>query len=151
METETTQRMSAPSSAGLADGVHDLAQQVLVGEVLRLLRIAGALDDLAPETLDLVRGHGGKLLSSASPDSSCSLSMSRVRGRGSGSPCSSLKLRKQRQAALVEAGGTVLLLAVEPGDEVVDQLGVAVLLQTTMKQGGTATFLLSCQRSKVFS
>ena len=40
----------------LADRVHDLAQQVLVGEVLGLLPVAGAGDDLAPEALDLVAG-----------------------------------------------------------------------------------------------
>jgi hypothetical protein len=40
----------------LAYGVHHLAQEVLVGEVLGLLAVAGALDDLAAEALDLVRG-----------------------------------------------------------------------------------------------
>ena len=49
-------------AAGLADGVHDLAQQVLVGEVLGLARVAGALDDLAPEALDLVGGHGAEVV-----------------------------------------------------------------------------------------
>ena len=36
METETTQRMRLAEPALLADGVHDLAQQVLVGDVLGL-------------------------------------------------------------------------------------------------------------------
>ena len=48
--------------AGLADGVHHLAQQVLVGDVLGLLAVAGALDDLAPEALDLVGGHGAEVV-----------------------------------------------------------------------------------------
>jgi hypothetical protein len=40
-----------------ADGVHDFAEEVLVGDVRGGLRIAGALDDLAPEALDLVGRH----------------------------------------------------------------------------------------------
>ena len=54
--------------------------------------VAGALDDLAPEPLDLVAAMSRKLSSSASPDSSCSLSIRSVFGRASGLPCSS-KLR----------------------------------------------------------
>ncbi len=41
----------------LADGVHDLAQQVLVGQILRLTDVAGAFDDLTTETLDFVGRH----------------------------------------------------------------------------------------------
>ena len=41
----------------LADGVHDLAQQFLVGDVVAGAGIAGALDDLAAEAVDLVGGH----------------------------------------------------------------------------------------------
>jgi hypothetical protein len=47
---------------GLADGVHDLAQQFLVGEVLAGAGVAGALDDLAAEALDLVGGHVAELV-----------------------------------------------------------------------------------------
>ena len=54
--------MSAPESARFAHGVHDLAQEVLVGEILRLPGIAGALDDLAAEALDLVGGHGAEVV-----------------------------------------------------------------------------------------
>ena len=38
----------------LADGVHDLAEQFLIGDVFGLLAVAGALDDLAAEAVDLV-------------------------------------------------------------------------------------------------
>ena len=57
IETETTQRIELAELARLADRVHDLAQQVLVGDVLAGAAVAGALDDLAPEALDLVGGH----------------------------------------------------------------------------------------------
>ena len=46
----------------LADGVHDLAQQVLIGDVLAGADVAGALDDLAAEALDLVGRHLAEVL-----------------------------------------------------------------------------------------
>ena len=45
----------------LADRVHDLSQQLLVGQVFGGAGIAGALDDLAAEALDLVHGHGAEV------------------------------------------------------------------------------------------
>jgi hypothetical protein len=89
METDTTQRMESPS-ARLADGVHHLAQQVLVGELVGRGAVAGALDDLAAEALDLVgrpwmrevvvqRVAGFELLA---------VDQQRA-GRASGLPCSS--------------------------------------------------------------
>ncbi len=62
IETETTQRMELAQAPGLADGVHHLAQQVLVGDVVARARVAGALDDLAAEALDLVGGHGAEVV-----------------------------------------------------------------------------------------
>jgi aldehyde dehydrogenase (NAD+) len=44
----------AAQGAGLADRVHDLAEQFLVGDRLGGAPVAGALDDLAAEPLDLV-------------------------------------------------------------------------------------------------
>jgi hypothetical protein len=61
MATETTQRMGVAPPAVLADGVHDLAQQVLVRDVLGLLTVAGAFDDLATEAVDLVGSHGAEI------------------------------------------------------------------------------------------
>ena len=46
----------------LADGVHDLAQQFLIGDVVAGAGVAGALDDLAAEALDLVGGHGAEVV-----------------------------------------------------------------------------------------
>ena len=57
IETDTTQRVPPPSLPLAADGVHDLAQEVLVGELLGGLAVAGALHDLAPELLDLPLRH----------------------------------------------------------------------------------------------
>ena len=44
----------------LADGVHHLAEQVLVGKIGGVLLAAGALHDLPPEALDLGGGHGAE-------------------------------------------------------------------------------------------
>ena len=52
----------AAELAGLADGVHDFAQQFLVGDVLACAGVAGALDDLAAEALDLVGGHAAEVV-----------------------------------------------------------------------------------------
>ena len=46
----------------LADRVHHLAQQLLVGDVLGGARVAGALDDVATEALDLVCRHRAELV-----------------------------------------------------------------------------------------
>ncbi|OQB91970.1 MAG: hypothetical protein BWX86_01907 [Verrucomicrobia bacterium ADurb.Bin122] len=43
--------------ARLANGVHDLAKQLLIGEVGPSLRVTGSLDDFPPEALDLVGRH----------------------------------------------------------------------------------------------
>ena len=48
--------------AGLADGVHDLAEQFLVGDVFAGTRVAGALDDLAAKALDLVGRHAAEVV-----------------------------------------------------------------------------------------
>jgi hypothetical protein len=54
--------MESPSRPRLADRVHDLAQQILVGERSLPGAVAGALDDLAAEPLDLVFGHVPEVL-----------------------------------------------------------------------------------------
>ena len=61
IETETTQRMLPPSVPGLPTVFMTSRKQLLVAEVLRGAGIAGALDDLAAEALDLVRGHGAEV------------------------------------------------------------------------------------------
>ena len=61
IDTETTQTDSRAQLAGLADAVHHLAQQFLVG-----YGVAGAealaLYALAAEAFDLVRGHRAEVI-----------------------------------------------------------------------------------------
>ena len=109
-------------TARLADGVHRLAEQVLVGEVLGLATVAGALDDLAPKTIDLVGGHPPEILVEPltalellAVDEQCLRAGERV--------AMLVEVLEQRELALVRGGRTVLVLALEAGDVVVDQLG----------------------------
>jgi hypothetical protein len=100
IETRDDAADAAAQLARLADGVHHLAQQFLVGDVVAA-RVARALDDLAAEAFDLVGAMPRKLSSSASPASSCSLSISSVLGRGSGLPCL-VEVAEQLQAAVLQ-------------------------------------------------
>ena len=106
----------------LADRVHDLAQQLLVGDVLGGARVAGALDDLAAEALDLVRGHRAEVVvERIAGFELLGVDEQRVgpRQRVAGGL---VEVAEQRQAAVLERGRAVLVLAVEAGDVVVDQL-----------------------------
>ena len=105
---------------GLADRVHDLAQQLLIGEVLGLLPVAGAGDDLAPEALDLVAGGVAE-----APVEGLArvelLALDEQRARPGERVAVLVEVAEQRQAAILERRRAVLVLAVEAGDEVVDQ------------------------------
>ena len=48
--------------AGLANGVHDLAEQFLVGDVVAGTGITAALHDLAAKAFDLVGGHAAEVV-----------------------------------------------------------------------------------------
>ena len=63
-----------------------------------------------------------KLSSSASPDSSCSLSMSSVFGRGNRIAGGFVEIAEQCMAPVHQRGGSVFVLAMKAGDEVVNEL-----------------------------
>jgi hypothetical protein len=48
--------------SGLADCVHDLAKQFLVGDIVACLGIPGALDYLTAKALNLVGSHTAKVV-----------------------------------------------------------------------------------------
>jgi hypothetical protein len=120
------------------DGVHDLAEQVLVGEVISSATIASPLDDL---------GESGR---SRQPPScgSCHRALRRIpvvrcrsssvlTRRAKGLPCSS-KLRNRSRRPFSKLVEPSSFNSVEARDIVIDQLGlIAVFWQTTMKHGGT--------------
>jgi hypothetical protein len=46
--------------SGLADSVHNLAEQFLIADVVACMSIPGALHDFTAETLDLVSSHAAE-------------------------------------------------------------------------------------------
>ena len=112
----------AAELAGLADGVHDLAQQFLVGDVLAGTRVAGALDDLAAEALDLVGGHAAEVVvERVAGFELLAVDQQRVRARQRVAG-GLVEVAEQREAAVLQRGRAVLVLAMKAGDVVVDQL-----------------------------
>ena len=119
IDTDTTQRMDLPEASLLANGVHHLSEQVLVSDVLRIagaspVRSTLSLRKRSISSEAMVR----KFLSSASPDSICSLSISTVRGMGYGLPCSS-KFRNRARRPLLWDRGAVFALTMEARDIVI--------------------------------
>jgi hypothetical protein len=53
---------AATQTPSFADGVHDFAEEFLIGEILAGARVAGALDEFAAETLDFIRGEGAEVV-----------------------------------------------------------------------------------------
>ena len=51
-----------PQPAVLADGVHHLAEQFLLGDIVGLFPVAGALDAFPAEPLDLVGGGPAEIV-----------------------------------------------------------------------------------------
>ena len=112
----------AAELAGLADGVHDLAQQFLVGDVVAGAGVAGALDDLAAEAFDLVGGHAAEVVvERVAGFELLAVDEQRVgaRERVAGGL---VEVAEQGEAAVLQRGRAVFVLPVEAGDEVVDQL-----------------------------
>ena len=113
----------AAELAGLADGVHDLAEQFLIGDVLAGAGVAGALDDLAAEALDLVGRHAAEIVvERIAGFELLAVDEQRVRARQRVAVVSS-KLRNSARRPFSKRRGAVLVLAVEAGDEVVNELG----------------------------
>ena len=112
----------ATELAGLADGVHDLAEQFLIGDVLAGAGIAGALDDLTAKALDLVGGHAAEVVvERIAGFELLAVDEQRVRARQRIAG-GFVEVAEQREAAVLQRGRAVLVLPVEAGDEVVDEL-----------------------------
>ena len=112
-------RLAEP--ALLADGVHDLAQQVLVGDVLGLLAVAGALDDLAAEPFDLVGRHAAEVVVEGFAGFEL-LAVDQQRARAGQRVAVLVEVAEEFQAAVLKRGRSVFVLPEEAGDVVVDEL-----------------------------
>src|SRR5579885_1196294 len=62
IETETTQRIDSPKPTLLFNRVHHFGQNFLSGQVLRTALVPGALDNFAPEALNLGPSAGPEVV-----------------------------------------------------------------------------------------
>ena len=117
---DTSNRLA--QTAFLAHGVHNFPQQFLVGKALGLLAVSGALDNLAPEAVDLVSCHVAEVvIKCLAGFQLLAIDQQRI---GPGELVAMLvEIPKQRQASVFERGGAIFVRPVETGDEIVDQLG----------------------------
>ncbi len=108
--------------AGLADGVHDLAEQFLIGDVLAGAGIAGALDNFAAKALDFVGSHAAKIVvERIARFELLAVDEQRVRARQRIAG-GFVEIAEQGEASILQRRGAVFVLAVEAGDEVVNEL-----------------------------
>ena len=110
----------AAEPARHADGVHHFAQQVLVGEAFGLAAVAGARDDLATEALDLVARGDPEVPAESFPGVEL-LAVDQQGVRSGERVAVFVEVPKQLQPSVLERRGAVLMLAMKPGDVVVEQ------------------------------
>ena len=110
----------AAEPARHADGVHCFAQQVLVREAFGLAAVAGARDDLAAEALDLVARGDPEVPAESFPGVEL-LAVDQQRVRSGERVAVFVEVAKQLQPSVLERRGAVLMLAMKPGDVVVEQ------------------------------
>src|SRR5579871_943594 len=124
-------------AAGLADGVHHFAEDLLVGEVLSLLAIAGALDDFAPEALDLGTGDGAEVV--VEGVAGFDLFAIDEQGVGAGDGVAVVvEIAEEGQAAGDVGVANVFVSAKEAGDVIEDELGGRGVVADHDEAGGNA-------------
>ncbi|MGA7263084.1 MAG: hypothetical protein WBX30_19625 [Stellaceae bacterium] len=105
-------------AAGFADRVHDLAQKILGADLLAGMVVAGALNEIAPEALDLIRCHCAEVLVECV--AGFELFAVDQQGARPGEPFAILiVIAEQLEAAL---DPDAIALTDKAGDEVVDEL-----------------------------
>ncbi len=151
IETETTQRICSPSRPGLPTVFITSRRRSWSVILAPASASPGALDDLALELLDLgscqlaeIRRRALRRIRAAA------LSIRSVFGRASRCRTGRSSGRAQDGRDATACRLAVLALALPAGNPFVDELEVEVLLQTTMKTGGTS-MPARFQRSKVFA
>ena len=111
-----------PQPTRLAYGVHDLAEQSRVADVLGLAGVAGAFDDLSPKAFDLVRGHVAEVLVQRVAGLQL-LAVDQQRAGPRVRVAMLVEVAEQFETPDFERRRAIVVLAVEAGDKVVDQLG----------------------------
>ena len=99
--------------ARLANSIHHLSQQLLVGDVIRRARIAGSLNLLPLEPIDLIGGHGAEvviqpfaLFKLLAVYEQCIRARQRIAG-------GLVEVPEQGEASVLQFRGAVLKLAME--------------------------------------
>jgi hypothetical protein len=112
----------AAKLAGLAYGVHDLAEQFLVRDILARTNVARGLHHFASEPIDFIGGHAAKIVvERIAGFELLAIDQQRVGTRQRIAGCL-VEIAKQRVSSVVECRGAVVVLPMEAGDEVVDEL-----------------------------
>ena len=113
---------TATKLASLADRVHDFAQQRLVADVVAGTGVASAFDDFAAETLDFISGHVAKLV--VQHIAGFKLFAIDQQGIGARQRIAGgfIEVAEQRQAAVFQGSGTIVVLAMKAGNEIVNEL-----------------------------
>ena len=111
----------APEPARYPDGVHYLAQQVMVGQALRLAAVAGARDDFLAEARDFIASGGAEVLAERLAGVEL-LAVDQQRVRPGERVAVVVEVAEQLQPSVHQRRGAILMLAMKPGDEVVHQL-----------------------------
>ena len=121
IETETTQRIGSPSWPCLPT-VFMTSRSSSWSVMFSPARASPVRSTISRRKRSISSAAmSRKLSSSASPASSCSLSISSVFGRGE-RVAVLVEVAEQREPAVLQRRRAVLVLAVEAGDEVVDEL-----------------------------
>ena len=111
-----------PQPPRLADGIHNLAQQLLVADVLSLTTVASALDNLPPKAINLVGSHIAEIPIERVARLQL-LAVDQQRARPWVLIALFVKVAKQFQAPVYQRRRAIVVLAMETGDIVVHQLG----------------------------
>ena len=122
IETETTQRMDSPSRPGLPTVFMTSRSSSWSVMFSACCAVAGALDDLAAEALDLVGGHGAEVVVERLAGFEL-LAVDQQRVRAGERVAVLVEVAEQRAGGRSRAWSMPSsFFAVEAGDEVVDQL-----------------------------
>ena len=108
--------------SGLADSVHDLAEQFLVGDVFAGTGITGALNNFTAKALNLIGSHAAEVIvERIARFELLAVDEQRVRARERVAG-GFVEIAEQCEASVLQRSGAVLVLAMEAGDEVVNEL-----------------------------
>jgi len=137
--------------SGLADSIHDLAEQFLVGDVVTGMGITAAFHDLTAKALDLVSSHAAKVVvERIARFELLAVDEQRVRAR-KWVAGGFVKITKPWKAPVLQSRGAIIVFAMKARDEIVNELRDGGVLADDDEAGRGTLMPLSSQSLKVFS